>query len=130
MLSTGAVTDLELMYVFCLFILLLFFWIVTIYISFAKHKLKNDLDALKLKTIQSLKNYDYDYCYNEEDSDEVISDYLRTKKRKAKLYKLIYEDMQERELKKTTSEEGIEYVEVYDVDTGEILKYPSNKEKE
>lgn len=125
-------TELELMYVFSFCVLLLMFWGVNIYISFAKSKMKNDVLSTRYKTMNYLKHNDYQYGYDEETEEynpEISGDYITTRERKAKLYKLMYEEFQKRKILNTsTNNDEKNYVEVLDVDTGKIVRYIIDEE--
>jgi hypothetical protein len=132
---TGEAVDLELMYVFSFCVLLFFFWVTTVYVSFAKSKMKHDVQKTKLHTMRYLKDYNYSYGNYEEDTEEYdlsdsYSDYMTTRERKAKVYRLMYEEFQKRQtLNKNMQKEEKNYVEVLDVDTGEVIRYIIDDEK-
>lgn len=127
-------TELELMYIFSFCVLMLMFWGVNIYISFAKSKMKNDVMSTRLKTMNYLKqnDYDYQYEYNDETDEykpEMYDDYITTRERKAKLYKLMYEEFQKRKILNSSIEKDEKnYVEVLDVDTGRVIRYIIDEE--
>ena len=132
---TGEAVDLELMYVFSFCVLLFFFWVTTVYVSFAKSKMKYDVQKTKLHTMKYLKDYNYSYGNHEDDTEEYdlsdsYSDYITTRERKAKVYRLMYEEFQKRQtLNKNMQKEEKNYVEVLDVDTGEVIRYIIDDEK-
>ena len=127
-------TELELMYIFSFCVLILMFWGVNIYISFAKSKMKNDVISTRLKTMSYLKQNDYDYQYEHNDETdeyepELYDDYVTTRERKAKLYKLMYEEFQKRKILNNSIEKDEKnYVEVLDVDTGRVIRYIIDEE--
>ena len=127
-------TELELMYIFSFCVLILMFWGVNIYISFAKSKMKNDVMSTRLKTMNYLKQNDYDYQYGHNDETdeyepELYNDYVTTRERKAKLYKLMYEEFQKRKILNNSIEKDEKnYVEVLDVDTGRVIRYIIDEE--